>query len=395
MKPQTSKPAASQADRLILRPDRGPDADVLVAIFLRGGLDGVYAAPPLGDTNLAKQRGALLGSDASARPTPLDGMFGLHPLLAPLAPLYHEKLLAIVHAVGLSEPVLSHFHATRAIEWGTSSADAGDGWLGRHFGLRPVDHPSPLRAVAMGDGTSLVLRGTDALAINSLSDFRLEIPARWSPKFLPLLERLYAAGNDRMAVTGRETLATLATVRRISQTVPRSSVSGQYATDQFGAHLSEVARLIKADVGLEAAVLNLAGWDSHIQQEASLKTPMQSFARGLVGFMRDLSDQLRRVTIVVLSEFGRRIAPNGAGGTDHGRGTAMFVAGGGIRGGKVYGSWPGLAPDELDPQGSLRVTTDYRQVLAEIVARRLQNPAIDRVFPNFDGPFLGLAKISG
>ena len=190
MNPQKSANAASRADRLILRPHGGPDADVLVAIFLRGGLDGVYAAPPLGDKNLVKQRGALMSDDSSARPTPLDGMFGLHPLLAPLAPLYHEKLLAVVHAVGLSEPLLSHFDATRAIEWGTSSADAGDGWLGRHFGLRPVDHPSPLRAVAMGHGTPLVLRGTDAMALNSLSDFRLEIPARWSARFFPLLERL-------------------------------------------------------------------------------------------------------------------------------------------------------------------------------------------------------------
>jgi uncharacterized protein (DUF1501 family) len=379
----------SQADRLILRPEGGPDADVLVAIFLRGGLDGVYAVPPLGDKNLHAQRAELTSGDSAAAPTPLDDLFGLHPLFAPLAPLYQEKLLAIVQAVGLSEPVLSHFDATRAIEWGTSSADAGDGWLGRHFGLQPIERPSPLRAVALGEGVPLVLHGTDALAINSLADIRLEIPAHWSPKFLPLLERMYLAGNDRVTATGRAALATLDAVRRIGRQPDNTRNRDDYPVDRFGRHLAEVARLIKADVGLEAAVLNLADFDSHIQQEASLVTPMSSFARGLSGFVRDLGRNVERVTIVVMSEFGRRIAVNGAGGTDHGRGTVMFVAGGGIRGGKVYGRWPGLAPYDLDPQGSLRVTTDYRQVLAEIVSRRLKSRAIAKVFPNFRGDFLG------
>jgi uncharacterized protein (DUF1501 family) len=161
-----------------------------------------------------------------------------------------------------------------------------------------------------------------------------------------------------------------------------------YSPDQFGSHLCQVAQLIKADMGLEAAVLGLADWDSHISQEKFLKGVMQSLAQGLQGFVQDLGEQMRRVVIVVMSEFGRRVAPNGAGGTDHGRASAMLVVGGGIRGGKVYGRWPGLAVDELDGQGNLRVTTDYRNVLAEIVDRRLKNPRLDRVFPGLKPSYL-------
>jgi uncharacterized protein (DUF1501 family) len=248
--------------------------------------------------------------------------------------------------------------------------------------------PSPLRSIALGHGIPPVLNGSKAQSLDSLADFRLEVPAGWDPGFSRVLRQMYAPGGDLASVAGRETLATLEVLQRLAKSTYQPANSALYSPDVFGNHLSQVAQLIKADVGLEAAVLGLADWDSHVGQARMLVEPMQSLAQGLQGFAQDLGDQMQRVAVVVMSEFGRRIVPNDAGGTDHGRATAMLVIGGGIRGGKVYGHWPGLAVDELDEQGNLRVTTDYRDVLAEIVDRRLKNPLLDRVFPGLKPKYL-------
>jgi uncharacterized protein (DUF1501 family) len=386
----TSK--APNADRLVFRPSVGPAGDVLVAIFLRGGMDAVYTIPPFADRAFYGQRNAF----GFAEPRPnglinLDDFFALHPDFSPLASLYREKRMAVVHAVGLQEPILSHFDATRAIEQGAAGQRIETGWIGRHLAALPGafgTSPSPLRAIALGHGIPRVLNGATSQALDSLSDFRLEVPAGWDPGFSRVLRQMYAAGNDLASLAGRETLATLGVLGRFAKLPYKPANSAIYSQDTFGGHLRQVAQLIKADVGLEAAVLSLSDWDSHVSQAALLAEPMQSLAQGLQGFAQDLGDQMRRVVVVVLSEFGRRIAPNEAGGTDHGRATAMLILGGGVRGGKVYGRWPGLADDELDEQGNLRVTTDYRNVLAEIVDRRLKNPSLDRVFPGLKPKYL-------
>ena len=378
-------------DRLVLRPEVGPAGDVLVAIFLRGGMDGVYTVPPYADPAFHSQRKDL----GAAAPRPnglidLDGFFALHPDFAPLAPLYREKLLAVVHAAGLHEPLLSHFDATRAIERGSADEGENSGWIGRHLNLQPTRNPSPLRAVALGQSVPRVLSGADARLLDSWTDFRLELPAGWNPGFIESLRKLYARGTDLVSSAGRGTLETLATFERLAKSLPRSQPIGDYPTDGFGRHLRQVAQLVKAEVGLEAAVLGIDGWDTHISQAKELVNPMRSLAENLQGFVADLEDHIRRVVVVVISEFGRRIVPNDGGGTDHGRATAMLVLGGGIRGGKVYGTWPGLASQELDEQGNLRVTTDYRHVLAEILERRLKCTALRQVFPDFQPDYLQL-----
>ena len=240
----------------------------------------------------------------------------------------------------------------------------------------------------MGQGIPRVLQGTPAQALENLADYRLEVPAGWDPGFSRVLRQLYAPGNDLISASGRETFAMLSVLERLAKSSYQPANSAIYSPDVFGNHLKQVAQLIKADVGLEAAVLSLADWDSHASQINFLAAPMQSLAQGLQGFVQDLGDRVRRVTVLVMSEFGRRIMPNDSGGTDHGRATAMLVIGGGIRGGKVYGAWPGLAGSDLDSQGNLRVTTDYRNVLAELVDRRLKNSAIDRVFPGLKPSYL-------
>jgi uncharacterized protein (DUF1501 family) len=318
----------------------------------------------------------------------LDDFFGLHRDFALLEPLYRQQQLAVVHAVGLSEPLLSHFDATRAIERGIAGQGLEDGWIGRHLAAEVPSNPSPLRAVALGDQLPQVLRGSEARLLQSLSDFRLVLPADWNPGFTQALGKLYARGADLAAVAGRGTLQTLAALKRLTASPYRPEQGARYPADTFGAHLRQVAQLIKADLGLEAAVLSIQGWDTHISQADNLVHPMRSLAKGLAGFSRDLGDRMSRVVVVVISEFGRRVMPNASHGTDHGRATAMLVLGGGIRGGKVYGRWPGLAAEELDEHGNLPVTTDYRHVLAEIVDRRLHDKSLGKVFPNFEPKYL-------
>lgn len=385
-------PASRQAatdDRLVFRPAAGPAGDVLVTIFLRGGMDAVYTVPPFADRAFYKQRkGFGLADPGPEGLISLDGFFGLHPDFWRLESLYRRNLLAIVHAVGLSEPLLSHFDAMRAIEQGNSSGGLEDGWIGRHLTATQPRHPSPLRAVALGGVVPQVLRGSEARVLDSLADFRLEIPADWNPDFSLALRTLYARGTDLASVAGRGTLDTLAMLERLAKSTYQPEHGAEYPPVVFGKHLQQVAQLIKAEVGLEAAVLSTQGWDTHVSQVDSLGGPMRSLAKGLESFTRDLGDRMRRVVVVVISEFGRRVVPNMAHGTDHGRATAMFILGGGIRGGQVYGRWPGIATDELDEQGHLRVTTDFRHVLAEIIQRRLKNPALDKVFPNFKPRFL-------
>jgi uncharacterized protein (DUF1501 family) len=392
MATENSISKGSSADSLIFRPEVGPEGDVLVAIFLRGGMDGVYTIPPFADGAFRAQRKAFgFFEPRRSGLINLDDFFGFHPDFAPLESLYREKRMAIVHAVGLEEPLLSHFDATRAIEQGTSGGRIATGWIGRHLAALPAASnsiPSPLRAVAMGRGIPLALQGDSAQSLDSLADFRVEVPAGWDPGFSRVLRQMYAPGNDLASIAGRGTLATIAVLQRLANSTYQPANSAIYSQDTFGDHLSQVAQLIKADVGLEAAVLGFADWDSHVSQVDFLAGVMQSLAQGLQGFAQDLGEHMRRVVVVVMSEFGRRVAPNDAGGTDHGRASAMLVIGGGIRGGKVYGRWPGLAADELDEQGNLRVTTDYRDVLAEIVDRRLKNPRLDRVFPGLKPNYL-------
>lgn len=272
-------------DRLVFRPQAGPRGDVLVTVFLRGGMDAVYAIPPYADPAFHQQRSGLgFATPDRGGLIALDDFFGLHPDFSLLEPLYRQKQLAVVQAVGLSEPLLSHFDATRAIERGVSGDGLESGWIGRHLASSLSSSPSALRAVAFGTVTSPALRGCDARLLNSLADFRLEVPASWKPGFLAALRQLYAHGNDLATSAGRGTLETLTALERLAGSPYVPERTAIYPSDTFGRHMQQVAQLIKAEVGLEAAVLGQHGWDSHIAQAERLQSPMRSLAHGLQAF---------------------------------------------------------------------------------------------------------------
>jgi uncharacterized protein (DUF1501 family) len=394
--------------------DRKADAggDVLITLFLRGGADCLSLIVPHGDDDYYRARPTLAlarprdrKNGAAAATIDLDGFFALHPALAPLHPLYADGTMAVVHAVGSQDQTRSHFEAMMTMERGLPDdrASAASGWIARYLAATPSDIPSPLRAIAWGTVLPDVLRGaTDVSVLASLNDFRLKTPPRSgdAAKRLPAaLAALYKHGDDSVARAGRETLAVLEALRRVDPAHYQPENGAAYPQSDLGSGLRQVACLLKADVGLEVACLDRGGWDSHVGQGGAtgwLALQAKDVADSLTAFTRDLgSAHLGRVTIAVFTEFGRRVAENGGLGTDHGRGGAMLLLGGSVNGGKVYGKWPGLAPDQLEAPGDLRVTTDYRAVFAEIAHRRLRpGVAATTLFPGLpsDAPTLGIVR---
>ena len=400
-------------------------ADALVVVFLRGGADGLNIVVPHGDDHYYNLRPTLAlarpndrAAETRARALDLDGFFGLHPALAPLLPLYHDGHLGIVHAVGSGDQTRSHFEAAATMERGIASdTGAASGWLARHLASTADPNDSPLRAVAVTDTMPDSLRGaTSAVALTSLADYKLEAgqekgeggkekgggasSENRSDAIAQTLRGMYAesaataASKDILQSAGRETLDALDAIRRLDPAHYRPAAGAVYPQNELGQGLRQAACLLKGNIGLEVACLDMGGWDTHVAQGRDAgwqPTRLGDLGRALAAFMADLGPDAGRVTTVVMTEFGRRAAENSGLGTDHGRASCMFVMGGGIHGGMVHGAWPGLAEAQLENagggQGDLRVTTDYRDILAEIVALRLKNPRLSEVFPGFTPHF--------
>jgi uncharacterized protein (DUF1501 family) len=385
--------------RLLFQPHDGPAGDVLVCLFLRGGADGLHLVAPYGDPPYYAQRPriAVPRPDDQRVPAPqrgvaLDGFFALNPALAPLREPYQAGHLAIVHAAGSPDQTRSHFSAMETMERGVGNGGtAGTGWLGRHLQSAPGGSRSPLRALAIGDTLPQSLEGAlGATAIDSLDAFRLSLPAAWSEGFHTALASLYEETEGPLAEAGRETRRLLRALEHLQPDRYRPEGGARYPNSDFGRGLAQIAQLIKAELGLEVACLDLGGWDSHVGQEPLLEGLMRDLAGGLVAFHADLGPRIDRVTLLAMSEFGRRVRENGGLGTDHGRATCFWLMGGGIRGGRVMADWPGLEEERLEGPGDLHVTIDYRDLLAEVVARRLRNPLWKRVFPDYAPAFHGL-----
>ncbi len=381
---------------------QGPPGDVLVSIFLRGGVDGLSVVVPHGDDDYYRNRPTLaLGRPGDGRRRSedrvldIDGYFGLHPALAPLMPLHAAGQLALIHACGSGDQTRSHFEAMATMERGVS-AETGpaSGWLARHLQTAPWNNLSPLRAVALGTILPQSLRGASAAtALETVADLNLQSPfADGSERLEQTLRALYT--RSMLAEAGQEALAVLKTLRAL----PPSAIAGEkagYPEDDLGIGLRQVALLIKSEVGLEAACLDQSGYDTHVAQgtgRGTLAGRLQSLGQSLAAFAADLGPaHWDQTTLVVMSEFGRRVAENSGLGTDHGRGGAMLLLGGrSVAGGKVHGAWPGLAPEHLDGPGDLKVTTDYRAVLAEVIARRLHNPNTGAIFPGLAATLPGV-----
>jgi len=377
---------------------------VLVAIFQRGAADGLNIVVPHGEQRYYDLRPTISVPRPGAN-TPkedaaidLDGMFGLHPALAPLKPLWDKQQLAIVHAAGSPDPTRSHFDAQDYMESGTPGLKAtSDGWLNR--ALLPAEgKASPVRAVSLGPTLPRSMRGAnDAVAVESLGAFGVRDAAA-----AKALEAMYAGSGDQVLNgTGRATFEAVALLQSIQKT-PYQPSGAQYPGGRFGDSLRQIAQLIKADVGVEVAFADLGGWDHHVQEvgpKASvgqLAQRLTEFGGALAAFYKDLGDRMEDVVVITMSEFGRAAKENGDRGTDHGHANVMFAMGGAVEGGKVYGKWPGLAPEQLYEKRDLAVTTDFRDVLGEAVYGHLGNKQIAKVFPGYAGSadkFRGFLKV--
>ncbi len=359
------------------------ERDVLVTIFLRGGMDGLSALVPYADDEYHRARPSLsLGRPKPGGVLDLDGFFGLHPALAPLLPLYREGKLAPLHGVGSQDQSRSHFEAMGIMERGAASdpAQLASGWLGRTLAaLDDGQNTSPLRAIAFAPVMPDILRGaTTASVLTDLSQLKLEIPQSASPGFQKSLEKLYERGDEPLARAGRETLGVLETLKKLDPKNYKPAHAAIYPDSMLGKGLRQTALLLKADVGLEAAALDRGGWDTHVAQGGAsgyLASQLDDVAKSLAAFATDLGPELSRVTCLVMTEFGRRVGENSGLGTDHGRASCWLVLGGHLPktgGGKVHARWQPLKPENLDGPGDVPVTLDYRDILAEVVTRRLK-----------------------
>lgn len=355
----------------------GESDGTLVAIFLRGGADGLNMVAPLGDPAYYRARPnlALKKSKAIA----LDDFFGLNPLLAELEPAWKEGELAIVHGAGSEDQTRSHFEAQDTMEHGGL---AGGGWLGRYLRARPTAANGALSSVAIGRALPESLHGAPSAAVlGKIEDFSF---GAGSPALRAELQKLYAMESDQLGSAAHDTFEALGRIDAMRARSYLPANGAVYGTEAFGQGLLQIARLIKADVGLQAASLDLDGWDSHFVQDTIHAGLLPQLARGLAAFRQDLGERMRSTTVVVMSEFGRRVGENASAGTDHGRGGVMWVLGGGVKGGRVIGPWPGLVETKLEGPGDLPVFNNYRNVLAPILTRHgLAEAALPRVFPDF------------
>ena len=371
-----------------------PRGDLLVVVSQRGGADGLTLCPPVGDPAYLPARPTIgvTARDALS----LDRMFGFHPRMAPLMPFWHSGQLAVVQAVGDADGSRSHFDAIDAMERGIdASMSSSTGWLDRHLEVRGVQ-PGDFPALAIGTSTPISLRGpAPALSLVSVSDARVHCPPALVPDVERTLGGMYEGFAGPVGDAGRGTLDALRRLAPFRDRPYHPGGGATYPANELGRALSQVAQVARAGVGLEVACVDYGGWDTHTAMgttgSGAMSDLVGSFASALAAFATDLGPLMRSVTLVTLTEFGRRVAENSSNGVDHGHGGMMLAMGGGIRGGRVYGRWPGLATKDLE-QGDLKATTDYRDVLAEVVRRRLGNSRVDEVFPGHRATELGLTR---
>lgn len=370
----------------------------LITVFLRGGADFLNLVVPSDgdDRSLYEHARPNLQVPVAELLALGDSPFGLHPSAAPLADLFGDGKLAVVLGAGLPADTRSHFDAQRFIEiGGVSNSGPHSGWLARHLASAPIGsggEPSLLPAIALGSNApESFATNNQVVALPTLSGFEFPPEFRnWRAAQRTTLRRLYASGDTAVHAAGLQALngSNIIELNSGEDYQPRAGID--YPANGFGRGLSSLARLIKLDLGLSTATIDLGGWDTHASQGNGsggfFAQNVGTLAQGLGAFYADLdgpgdSKHINNTTIVVMSEFGRRLREN-SGGTDHGHGGTMFVLGGAVNGG-FHGEWPGLAKERLYDQADLAVTTDYRRVLSEIVIRKFANPNLGVVFPGY------------
>lgn len=376
--------------RLAFSPQNtAPRGDTLVVIFLRGAADVLNMVVPHGEEAYYRLRPSLgipHPDDLKARPEELaidlDGFFGFHPSMHSLLDSWQSKQLAIIHACGAPDESRSHFKAMELMERGVDDERGpASGWIGRHLATLNTGNSSPLRAVGMGTRPQRSLSGTVPVsALRSIADFHLGGDPRALQQMRTALNTVYA--EDEL---GQDTLSIMDTLQTLDPLAYLPSRSAKYPDSEFGLALKQTAMLIKAEVGLEVSAIDVGGWDTHFAQGSTfglMPNLMKDLAEGMAAFHADMYEYLNQLTTVTMSEFGRRASENGSLGTDHGHGSMMMVLGGNVDGGKVHGEWPGLEEGQMVGPGDLAVATDYRDVLSEILVKRLNNTATNEIFPD-------------
>jgi len=378
-----------------------PRGDTLVVVFLRGAADGLNMVIPHADEEYHRLRPSLRlprPDDPRAaedrRAIDLDGFFGFHPALRPLLPAWEAGQMACIQACGAPDESRSHFKAMELMERGVSEESGpATGWIGRHLSSLNTNNPSPLRAIGLGEQIPRSLYGPiPASSLRSIADFHLG-DSNAAQALASALSVLYAGEKD-LCITGQETLQIMETLGKLDPGSYSSSGS-DYPDSEFGRGLQQIAMLIKAEIGLETAAIDLGGWDTHFAQgvqDGLMARLMDDLSAGLAAFHSDLASQMNGITLVVMTEFGRRAYENASLGTDHGHGGLMFVLGGAVNGGQVVTKWPGLEKENLVGPGDLAVTIDYRDVLSEILSKRLHNPAQAEIFPGYEPEPVGVVS---
>lgn len=375
--------------------------DVLVNIFLRGGMDGLSAVAPYSEgkhyydarpTQAVPEPGS--GRQAGID---LDGRFALHPALTSLKEIYDDDNFAIIHATGSPDESRSHFDAMHFMENGTAGDKTiGTGWIGRHLQATAARNQSPFRAVGMGTMVAGSMRGFSSLALKSIEDFHFKGRVSEMRELEKSLAALYNIEQARQPLEHQAAMVfeTVDLLKSLAAEDYQPMGDASYPEDEFGMGLKQIAQLIKADVGLEVASIDLGGWDTHEGQgtlDGEFSYLLSNLGQGLHAFYTDLADYMDNISVVTMSEFGRTLEENASYGTDHGHGNVMFLMGGGTQGGQVFCDWPTLVPEAL-AEGDLAITTDYRDVLAEVLQMRLLNNDVSTVFPRHQTTSLGLFK---
>ena len=364
----------------------------LVVIFQRGAADGLNIVVPWREKNYYSMRPSI--SIPQKQVIDLDGFFGLHPALTSFKPLYDEGHLAIVHAAGSPDMSRSHFDAQDFMESGTPGIKSTqDGWLNR--ALQAEDRTqrqshlvqqSAFRALALDPEVPRTLAGkVPAIALSNLNNFAVAGRGPSPSPAASAFEAMYGETGDHILhAAGEETFEAVRMLRAANPAQYQPAPGIDYPNSEFGNRMKQVAQLLKSNLGVETAFTDIGGWDTHQNQgnvEGQLAARLRDFSESIAAFWRDMGDDAEKITLVTMSEFGRTAHENGTGGTDHGHANCMFVLGGNVRGGKVYGRWPGLDNHQLNEGRDLALTTDYRQVLGELVSKTIGAKDLDFVFP--------------
>lgn len=378
------------------QPNLSARRKILVAIFQRGAADGLNIVVPHAEKDYYSMRPTIAipapssGAEVGTAAIDLDGFFGLHPSLGSLKPLFDARQLAVIHAAGSPDHTRSHFEAQDYMETATPGVESTqDGWLNRYLGASPGVGATPFRAVALAPRMPLTLKGSSpALAMNDLRGFRLgNAHGPQGGGMARAFEAMYASTSDPLlGSTAREMFEAAETLEQIGVGNYQPANGAAYPKGELGRSLQQIVQLIKSNVGLEIAFAEVGGWDNHVNEggvQGQLSNRLREFGDALAAFHQDLGDRMSDVVVLTMSEFGRTARENGNRGTDHGHANAMFVLGGPVKGGKVYGEWPGLAAGQLNEDRDLALTTDFRDVFAEIVVRHLGSEKTNTIFPGF------------